>query len=345
MILLDGHARSDVLGSVFDRDGSPLEAALAADGFWTAPKSRSNYTQTAETLASLFNGTHLKDLDAMDDLLQQTEDEPPGSIVRELINDSRTTRWLRDRGYETNSVSSGYEQVALREADRFVDTGQLNEFEIAVLKRSLVGHVLEWIAPDAVSAQQRDRIRGDFEAFATAPSWIGPGPQFVFTHVPSPHPPWVFHADGSSRTVGFREDWLAETPDETGLTLDELKAGYADQVADVDRRLLEALPRLDAAIAARGRPAITIVFSDHGSWIGTGGGDVRLRFKNLLAIRSSGQALRVADNETLVNLIPDLFDQLFDAGWPRQPDTEWRFGTTSAFELHEVDDPDAVDTP
>jgi hypothetical protein len=345
MIMLDGHTRGDVMRSVFDRDGSPLEEALEAEGFWTAPKSRSNYTQTAETLASMFNGTHLKDLDAMDDLLDQTEDEPPGSVVRELINDSRMARSLRDRGYETNSVSSGFEQVALREADRFIDTGQVNEFEIAVLKRSLVGHVLEWIAPDAVSAQERDRIRGGFEAFATAPSWIGPGPQFVFAHIPSPHPPWVFHADGSPRTVGFREDWLAETPDETGLTPDELKAGYADQVADVDRRLLEALPRLDAAIAARGRPAITIVFSDHGSWIGTGGGDARLRFKNLLAIRSSGQALHVADNETLVNLIPDLFDQLYDAGWPRQPDTEWRFGTKSAFELHEVDDPDAVDDP
>ena len=131
----------------------------------------------------------------------------------------------------------------------------------------------------------------------------------------------------------------------TGLTPDELKAGYADQVADVDRRLLEALPRLDAAIAARGRPAITIVFSDHGSWIGTEGGDVGLRFKNLLSVRSSGQPLHFADNETLVNLIPDLFAQLYDAGWARQPDTEWRFGTKSAYELHEVDDPDAVDSP
>ena len=119
----------------------------------------------------------------MDDLLAQTEDEPPGSIVRELINNSRMARSLRERGYETNSVSSGFEQVALREADRFVDTGQVNEFEIAVLKRSLVGHVLEWIAPDAVSAQERDRIHGGFEAVASAPSWIGPGPQFVFAHI------------------------------------------------------------------------------------------------------------------------------------------------------------------
>src|SRR5262245_40588907 len=186
-------------------------------------------------------------------------------------------RFLRDRGYQIDAVSSGFEQVAMREADRFVDTGELNEFEVAVLKRSLVGHVLDFLDPDAVSAQQRDRIRGDFDAFATAPSWVGAGPQFTFVHVPSPHPPWVFNADGSPRTVDFREEWLAETPASTGLTDAELRAGYAAQVEDVDRRLLEALPKLDAAIAARGRPAITIVFSDHGSWIGADGGDIRLR--------------------------------------------------------------------
>ena len=345
MILLDGHTRSDVLQSVFDRDESPIEETLEADGFQVAPKSRSNYTQTAETLTSMFNQAHLADMDAMEDLLDQTEDEPPGTVVRELINDNPTWQFLHGRGYELDAVSSGFEQVALREADRFVDTGQLNEFEVAVLKRSLLGYVLEWLAPDAVSAQQRDRIRGDFEAFATAPSWIGPGPQFVFVHVPSPHPPWVFHADGSPRTVGFREDWLAETPASTGLTIDELETGYSDQVADVDRRLLEALPRLDAAITQRGRPAITIVFSDHGSWIGADGGDIRLRFKNLLAIRSTAGPVDIADNETLVNLFPDLFDQVFDAGWARQPDTEWRFGTKSAFELYSVDDPDAAASP
>jgi len=345
MLLLDGHTRADVLGTVFDHDETPVLDALAADGFTVASKSRSNYTQTAETLTSMFTGTHLFDLDEMEDLLDQTEDEPPGGIVRGLINDNRTWGFLRDRGYQVDAVSSGFEQVAIREADRFVDTGQLNEFEEAVLKRSLLGHLIRWLAPDAVSAQQRSRIEGVFDEFATAPSWIGAGPQFVFAHVPSPHPPWVFHADGSPRTVAFDEQWLAETPSLTGLSVDELERGYADQVTDVDRRLLEALPRLDAAIAARGRPAVVIVFSDHGTWIGADGGDIRLRFKNLLAIRAAGTKLELPSNETLVNLIPDLFDQLFDAGWARQADTQFRFGTESAFELYPVDDPDASPSP
>ncbi|MGZ8528724.1 MAG: hypothetical protein ACXWWR_08005, partial [Candidatus Limnocylindrales bacterium] len=181
-------------------------------------------------------------------------------------------------------------------------------------------------------------------ALATAPTWVGAGPQFVFVHVPSPHPPWVFEADGSPRTVSFRDVWLEESPDTTGLTVAQLKAGYADQLADVDRRMLEALPKLDAAIVARGRPAVVIVFSDHGSWIGTDV-DMRLRFKNLVAVRSSERNVTFGPNLTLVNLLPSLFEQLFGVEWVRRPDTQYRFGATSAFELFEVDDPDASVSP
>ena len=163
-------------------------------------------------------------------------------------------------------------------------------------------------------------------------------------HVPTPHPPWVFNADGSPRTVPLGE-WLAETPASTGTTVPELKLGYAAQVADADRRLLAALPRLDAAIAARGRPAVVILFSDHGSWIGADGGDIRLRFKNLLAIRSTDGTVRLEPNLTLVNLLPSLFQQLFGTDWVRREDTEYRFGATSAFELIAVDDPDSTDDP
>jgi hypothetical protein len=344
LLLLDGHARSDVLSEVFNADGTTFTRALEGDGFTVEPRSRSNYTQTGETLSSMFNEAQLRDVPRMADLLELTEDEPPGAIVRDVVNDNVTWTFLRDRGYEINSVSSGFEQVAIREADRFVDTGQLNEFEWAVLKRSVAGRLLAGLAPDAVSGQQRDRINGVFDAFATAPSWIGAGPQFVFAHVPSPHPPWVYHADGSPRTVSL-EQWLAETPASTGLTVDQLKVGYAGQVADVDRRMLETLPKLDAAIAARGRPAVVILFSDHGSWIGADGGDIRLRFKNLLAVRSSDGTVSFDSNLTLVNLFPSLFKELFGVEFVPRPDTQYRFGPKSAFELIAVDDPDASASP
>ena len=345
MILLDGHARADVLAEVFDHDDSAFLGALEADGFDVASRSRSNYTQTGETLSSMFSQAQLRDIPKMAGLLAMTESRPAGAVVKDVVNDNATWTFLRQRGYEIDAVSSGFEQVSLREADRFVDTGQLNEFEIAMIKRSIGGYLLDAFAADAVSAQQRDRIRGVFGAIASAPGWIGAGPQFVFAHVPSPHAPWVFRSDGSPRTVSFRDEWMAETPASTGLTVDQLKRSYAEQVVDVDRRMLEALAGLDAGIATRGRPAIVIVFSDHGSWTGADGGDIRLRFKNLVAIRSSGVDVTLEPNLTLVNLLPSVFDQVYGTGWTRRPDTEYRFGPRDPFELIAVDDPDAVTSP
>ena len=44
---------------------------------------------------------------------------------------------FRSIGYETITVSSGFEQVAVRGSDQFLDPGQINEFEIQLLRPSL----------------------------------------------------------------------------------------------------------------------------------------------------------------------------------------------------------------
>lgn len=345
MVLVDGHARPDIVSGVFGRDESAFVGALAVDGFTVAPKSRSNYTQTAETLSSMVNQAHLADIDRMNGLLAGTEGRPVGAIVRNVINDNATFTFLRSRGYEIDAISSGFEQVAMREADRFIDTGQINEFEIAVLRRSVLNHLLAWLTPDFVSSQQRERIQGVFDEFAASPSWSGDRPRFVFAHVPSPHAPWVFHADGSPRTVADIQNFFAETPASVGLSNAELALAYGDQVVDSDRRLIAALDQLTTAIAARGRPAVVVVFSDHGSWVYADGGDIRLRFKNLVAVRATDTKLTLEPNVTLVNLLPSLFEQLYGAGWVRRADTQYRFGPRDSFDLIAVPDPDAVGSP
>ena len=345
LVLLDGHTRADVMRDVFDRDIADFSGALEADGFAIADRSRSNYTNTSETLSSMFSAAHLRDMPTMAKLLAGTEARPPGGVVREAINDNPTLDLLHDRGYETEAIVSGWEQVTMREADRLVDTGQINEFEIGILRRSLVGHALEAFAPDFVSAQQRDRIAGVLRSLEAAPSRPGARPRFVFAHVPSPHPPWVYHEDGSPRTVVNLDSIYGETPASMGLDDNELKVGYRGQVVDIEGRLLDALGGLDAAIAARGRPAVTIIFSDHGTWIGADGGDIRLRFKNLLAVRSTGAPIPVDENQTLVNLWPTVFGALFGTDWERQADAQYRIGARDNFDLLEVADPDALVSP
>jgi hypothetical protein len=343
VIMVDGRARADVLTEHFGVDGSALTEALEARGFTVASRSRANYTITAEVMASMFNMVQLSDEPRMRGLLAGTDSSVKGITLRQVINDSAVFRILRDRGYFIESISSGYEEVSIREVDRFVDTGELNEPEVGMLRRTTVGDLLEMVARDAVSAQFRSRIQGAFDALLDDSGRPSDRPVFVFDHVPSPHPPWVFHADGSPRTAAHLEAIYADTPQSTGLTLPELRAAYGEQVVDTDRRLLETLDRLDAKIAERGRPAVVVTFSDHGSWVDADGGDIRLRFKNLLAVRSTGRPVAIDDDLTTVNLFGALFSQLFGMAWERQPDTTYRFGARDVFELVAVDDPDAAD--
>jgi hypothetical protein len=345
MILVDGHTRLDVGESLLGIDPAPLREGLTSRGFEIAERSRSNYTLTAEVLSSMFEQAQLPDIERMKPLVAGTSSRPAGAVVHDVINDNRTFGFLRARGYEVHAISPGFEEVTIREADRFVDTGQINEFEIGMLRRSMLGDLLTILAPDAASAQQRDRLRDIFQALIAAPGQATDRPAFVFAHVPSPHAPWVFNADGSDRTVADLDAFYAETPASTGLTNDELGIGYAGQVVDIDRRLLSSLDQLDLAIAARGRPAVTVVFSDHGTWIGADGGDIRLRFKDLLAVRSTGPDVHVEPDLTLVNLLPSLFEQLFSEPWVRRPDTTYAFGPRDSFDLRPVDDPDAGSRP
>ena len=52
-------------------------------------------------------------------------------------------------------MASGFEEVALRCADRFVDTGQLNELELRTVGSTLVARVIQAVDPEWVNDQAR----------------------------------------------------------------------------------------------------------------------------------------------------------------------------------------------
>jgi hypothetical protein len=76
-----------------------------------------------------------------------------------------------------------------------------------------------------------------------------PGPKFVFAHFLAPHPPYVFHPDGS-----FVEQEPLATEDE--------RAGYIRQMQYVNRRILELVDRLLDAPADQ--QPIVILQADEG---------------------------------------------------------------------------------
>lgn len=293
LLLLDGYPRADKLLGEFGIDNAPFVGALRERAFAVADHSRANYTVTDLTLASVFSGGALGALDA------------GTAEYRRPINEGSVLQAFRGQGYEVVSISAGFEGVALRQADRFIDSGQLNEFEWNLLKLSGLAPIIDLVQPTLLADQHRARVLATFEALSALAGERAGRPRLVFAHLPIPHSPQVFGPAGEPQDVqGLRmpfidrDEYVVLGPEEYGRRL-------AGQISYVNRRVLGAVD----AIVERDPRAVIVVFSDHGSGIREftdigGSSDVDLRTANLLAVRSPGAAGIIEDRSTLVNLLP-----------------------------------------
>ena len=328
VMMLDGYARADILQERFAADDSPFLDGLRDRGFDVATESHSNYLVTNLSLPSFLNYRHLADVPAMRPLLADPG-STEGPYVYRAASSPSILDEFRELGYDTVSISSGFEQVAVRGGDQFIDSGELNEFEFQMLRPSVVAPIAALIAPDVFSMQHRQRIESVYRAFEDLATENTTRPRFVFAHVPSPHAPWVTGADGSPRTVTNLETWFADTPGTTGLSRDEVVSGYAEQSAYVGRRTLTAI---DAVLATSARPRVILVLSDHGSSLDVSINNAETRLRNLFAANTPGHPDLYANDATLVNTFPTLFGAYFGVDLPAAPDTIFTQGPRGLFD-------------
>jgi len=313
LVLLDGYPRADKLMAEFGIDNEPFTRALRDRAFVVADNSRSNHVVTLLTLASMFSG-------------QVPEDpEASGAEFRALINDGRILREYRDGGYEVVAFATGFDGVALRQADRFVDTGQLNEFEWHLLRFTGLVPILDLVSPTLLGDQFRVRILTTFDGVRSLAGEKHDRPRFVFAHLMAPHSPLILGPAGER--VGARGIWMSfdDNQEYEGLGRDEYSRRLADQITYLNRRVVEVVD----AVVETDPDAVVVVFSDHGSGIrekkrddGTWGtSDVDLRTANLLAVRSPGQTGIIDDRSTLVNLLPRILRAYTGSGPADVPET------------------------
>jgi hypothetical protein len=310
LILLDGDARADVLDDLFGFDNGPFLAALEARGFEIAERSESNYFWTHSTLVSMLNLQLVEDVPRLEPVLRGEVATYP--TVREAINENAVFARFREAGYEIVTTGSGFERESLRRSDIYLDSGEMNEFEYGLLLSTLLGDALRVAAPDFAAAQQRSRVLSEFEFLreaSTAPRTV---PRFVFVHVPSPHHPIVFNADGSPRPAPMTHPFFADSAHERGVPVADDRVAYAGQLAFLNTRVLDAV---DELIDTRPN-AYIIIMSDHGSatgvnWQAPTRDQLRERVANLWGARTPGSMHVFSEDQTPVNAFRRLFAALF----------------------------------
>jgi hypothetical protein len=83
-----------------------------------------------------------------------------------------------------------------------------------------------------------------------------PGPKFVFAHILSPHPPFVFDAQG--RPIQPTRSYSIGDGDDYRGSWEEYRQGYAGQVQFVDQKIEQTIDRI-----LSNRQAPIIIQGDH----------------------------------------------------------------------------------
>jgi hypothetical protein len=239
-IILDGYGRNDMLAKHFGYDNGAFTAFLEQKGFFVADRSTSNYAFTALSLSSSLNAAYLNPL--ADLLGDRTNDIHP---LQDLIRVNAVTETFRAGGYRIIQVGSWWE---VKSSDSVAQPRArysfLNEFNIVLVSTS----ILSMIDGQLLAPLVRKRVLDSFTAVEQAATL--PGRKFVFAHILSPHPPYLFGRDGtplgSVKSIFRRVD---------------TRSGFLDQSIFVTTRIRQTIERV---LASSTRKPIIILQSDHG---------------------------------------------------------------------------------
>jgi hypothetical protein len=316
LILLDGHARADTLVDQFDVDPTVLVDGLTQRGFQVAQQSRSNYTQTAFTMVSMLYMRHIDEILAPGAVPASSREQ--FRVLSELLDaETPATQALSRAGYEIVVIPTEIGQLDLRAADRFLDSGHLNNLEVHLIRESLLYWPIQLLAPEFLGDQFRGRSLAAFEDLVAAGR--AAGPQLVLAHVMLPHAPFVFDRDGEPLPLPkcLPRCGVYEVED-----IDRAVSLYAGQWHHTTKQLLSAVDGIEPD-----GEHVVVVMSDHGSRLWPD--DHAEKLRNFFAARTPGHPNLFPDTTSPVNVFPLLLAAYLDMEVPLQSATSY-YSTGSA---------------
>lgn len=250
--ILDEYTRADIYQELHGYDNSPFLQFLRDTGFYVAEESYSNYSQTTFSMASSLN------LEYVNYMTEQVgRDSPDRNQMTPLIHQSKLRAFLAGQGYQFISISSGWGQSEIRDADQYIwaGSGALNEFEVRLIEDTLPGNLL---LSDFGYAIKRRKFHFIFDTLLEIPEQEGP--KFVFIHLFSPHLPLVFGPQGeviTPRQLSGTQGVIASGQDGSLYSQE-----YRDETHYLNQRLQTAITHI---LENSERPPVILIQGDHGS--------------------------------------------------------------------------------
>jgi hypothetical protein len=209
-LVFDRYANQKVLKDTYGFDNSPFLDSLKEKGFYIAEDAAANYPATSFSLASSLNLDYLPDA-----LKERSENGLFTTLLHNAVEENRVAPFLKDQGYTFLNIGPWWDTTKY---SRHADENLVNPMGVVVLdqkidmqehERLLFQDTLFW------QMSKNPRKIGDFvvhgrtypdndntgraihkqtmeHQFKTLKEVARrPGPKYVFSHVLSPHDPYV----------------------------------------------------------------------------------------------------------------------------------------------------------
>jgi hypothetical protein len=322
LFLLDGYSSQETLRRFFHFDNSQFISALSKKGFKTLSESRSNYSTTSLSVPSLLNFAQWADF--KDQIQSRGRDAI--MTIREHGLNSRTLRILKKLGYKiVHFLSGDTTTVYNKYADINIDVFQPNLFWILYLKMSALNPLLNKFDP----YKARDRLNFQMDKINEISQ--SQTPYFMFIHFMCPHPPFIFNADGSTRSK---------------IDLSMTGNAWADKDAYINQMQFlngEMLKEIDKLLVQKPN-AVILILSDHGAasfdqWSNPSEDFLFERMTNFISIHANAETLaKYTANMSLLNIVPVTLNSYFHLDIPLQKDVTYFSSYDDLFKFQDVTD-------
>jgi len=330
-LVLDGYGRSDTLKRLYSLDNRPFLDEMARRGFWTAERSRSNYSQTLLSLTSCLNFQYLQGMD-----LPDVSSSSKRLAAMLLLRNNRIFREFRGMGYHIISLQSAYAVSDMAPfVDQYVpDPWALSEFENVLLSMTLLHPLTESLGLYPQYDQHRRSAVRFLDQLGSMGAPVSDRPRFVFAHACLPHPPFVWGKDGEA----VNPSWPLNLFDGSffyGKT-EDYRQGYGNQLQALNGFILSTTDKL---LKEAGPNSIIIILSDHGpgshlDWKNPKQVDYSERFQNLILLRIPGmEPGSLRPDMTPVNLFRLILNERFGRSLPLLEDRSYHSTWEQPFEF------------
>ena len=284
-----------------------LKTFLRSRGFKIAEKSHSNYATTTTSLSSSLNMKYHAAIGTQPDNNARIRTR----YFFNLVRNNAVWNFLESRGYKIIVMSSYFMSDYTYKTPKIYNWSRqlfsekvLGVFTVFVLQNTPISAILR-----PIQANHRLDINYSFNKLKAAINV--PGPKFVFSHILSPHPPYVFGPNGEA----------------VFHAMDPMLA-YVGQVRYTNKMLK---PCIDSILAKTKKNVVVIIQGDHGlfpnKWDLNDDRKVNQRMHIFNALYSKECDTCFYDSITPVNTFRKLLNFYFGASFPTLPDSSYAFDT------------------